>query len=191
MFHNTVIYIHGFGSSGLGSKAVQFRNFFNSKKTENILYLAPSLHYNPQLTISTLEEIILNEQKQKRSITLIGSSLGGFYALYLGEKYKLKTILINPSTEPYITLKETKGISYQDNSEFEWKKEYLEYLKTIKIEKNSNKVFLLLQKGDELLDYKKALESINSSFKIVEEGGNHQFQAIGRHLEKILDFIKE
>lgn len=43
------------------------------------------------------------------NITLIGSSLGGFYSIYLAQKYNLKAILINPSIESHKTLKTYVG----------------------------------------------------------------------------------
>jgi predicted esterase YcpF (UPF0227 family) len=42
--------------------------------------------------------------KPHYDINLVGSSLGGFYSLYLSNKYNLKAILINPSITPHRTL---------------------------------------------------------------------------------------
>jgi predicted esterase YcpF (UPF0227 family) len=50
-----IIYIHGFGSSGVSGKAGAFRDYFSSVDKK---YIAPSLSYVPSLAISTLEEII-------------------------------------------------------------------------------------------------------------------------------------
>ena len=75
-----VIYIHGFGGSGLGNKAQIFRQYC---KENQIDFLAPSLSYVPQLAIQTLEEIIEYHLIKKEKVYLIGSSLGGFYSLYL------------------------------------------------------------------------------------------------------------
>lgn len=38
-------------------------------------------------------------------ITLVGSSLGGYYSLYLSQKYGLKAVLINPCLEPHNIIK--------------------------------------------------------------------------------------
>ena len=50
-----IIYIHGFGGSGEGSKAKLFREYF--KSTEDG-FIAPSLSYVPELAINTLEELM-------------------------------------------------------------------------------------------------------------------------------------
>ena len=44
-----IIYIHGFGSSGEGHKAKQFREYFKDDG-----FIAPSLSYIPDLAIKTL-----------------------------------------------------------------------------------------------------------------------------------------
>ena len=84
------IYIHGFGGSGEGVKAKLFREYFKDKKEG---FIAPSLSYIPELVIKTLEELI---ESYNSDVTLIGSSLGGYYAIYLSQKYSLKTVLLNP-----------------------------------------------------------------------------------------------
>ncbi len=44
-----------------------------------------------------LENTIKYIDNNTYDIILVGSSLGGYYSIYIGEKYNLKTILINPS----------------------------------------------------------------------------------------------
>jgi len=51
-----IIYIHGFGSHGYGSKAKIFREYFISIRED---FIAPSLSYVPELAIRTLEELIM------------------------------------------------------------------------------------------------------------------------------------
>jgi len=75
-----ILYIHGYGGHGLGVKSSQLREYC---KTQGVDFLAPSLSYIPDLALQTLEEIIENIQG---GVTLVGSSLGGFYAIYLAHK---------------------------------------------------------------------------------------------------------
>jgi len=100
-----IIYIHGFGGSGLGTKASLFREYF---KERGIEYIAPSLSYIPDLAISTLEELIENCENP----SLIGSSLGGFYTLYLTKKYNIRGVLINPAVKSHKTLE--RHLSYRE-----------------------------------------------------------------------------
>jgi len=180
-----IIYIHGFGSHGLGSKASSFKTFFKEKKEA---FIAPSLSYIPDLAIQTLEELI----ESYDDVKLIGSSLGGFYALYLAQKYGLKAVLINPSIYPYITLKKVLGEApgFYDGSHFQWMKSHLEMLKKYETDLFlQENVMLLLQKGDETLDYKEAEAKLPNAKQIVEEGGSHSFDGIERYFDEVDCFL--
>ncbi len=180
-----IIYIHGFGSHGLGSKANAFRTYFKSKREP---FLAPSLSYIPDLAIQTLEELIMSYE----SVKLIGSSLGGFYALYLAKKYGLKAVLINPSIYPHITLKRVLGEapSFYDESHFAWMELHLDMLQKYETDSTVQEdIMLLLQKGDETLDYKEALTKLPNAKQIVEEGGSHSFDGIERYFDEVADFL--
>ncbi len=179
-----ILYIHGFGSSGEGGKARQFRTYF---KSINVPFIAPSLSYVPELAIQTLEEII---QLSSEPVTVIGSSLGGYYSLYLAEKYNLKAVLINPAVNAPRTLETfEEGTNYYDSSSFEWNSSHISMLENYAVKEFHNKAFLFLQKGDDVLDYREALEKLPEAATILEEGGNHSFDQIERHFDTILKFI--
>ena len=180
-----IIYIHGFGSHGLGSKANAFRSYFKSNGED---FIAPSLSTIPDLAIQTLEELI----ESYDDVKLIGSSLGGFYALYLAQKYGHEAVLINPSIYPYITLRKVLGEapSFYDESHFEWRQSHLEMLK--KYETDSviqEDIMLLLQKGDETLDYREAEAKLPNAKQIIEEGGSHSFDGVERYFVEVDDFL--
>ncbi len=176
------IYIHGFSGSGQGSKAKLFREYFKNK---NISFIAPSLSYVPELAITTLEEII---ESYNGEVNLIGSSMGGFYAIYLGNKYNLNTVLLNPSIYPYKTLSNTSNATpnFYDNSSFEWNSSHLDMLKKYEVKNLKKENFMLLvQKGDELLDYKEAVNKMEGSRMLIEENGNHSFEGVEKHFKEI------
>ena len=180
-----ILYIHGFGGSGKGTKATLFKNLF---KDHDIL--APSLPSHPDLALSTLEELITTLLRYEK-VFLIGSSLGGFYAQVLSAKFNLKAALINPATEPYLTLKRALGNAphFYDNSTFLWQEAHLEALKKKEGVFNPKNFLVLLQKGDEVLDYTKALVKYNGATFVIEEGGDHSFVEIQRHAKTIEAFF--
>jgi len=183
------IFIHGFGSSGLNGKATLFREYF---KKINKPYIAPSLSYVPKLAISTLEELI---ESYGREVNLIGSSLGGYYSIYLSEKYGLKTVLINPATKSAKTLQtaiNSKGYApnFYDNSSFEWNMSHIEMLKEYYMDRvTDERYFLMLQKGDDVLDYRDALNLMPRAKIELQEGGSHRFENIEKHFEDIREFL--
>lgn len=183
-----LIYIHGFGGSGEGSKATLLRPHFRSDS-----FIAPSLPTNPVLAIATLSELI-ESFRRIETVMLIGSSLGGFYALHLASKYNLKAVLINPAVRPYETLSRALGITggenYYDGSRYEWNESHLEILKSMTpTTVDLDNLLLLLQKGDEVLDYSQASQMLSGCEQIIEEGGNHGFQGIECHVGVIKHFF--
>jgi predicted esterase YcpF (UPF0227 family) len=185
-----IIYIHGFGGSGKGVKAIQFKKYYKQK---NMGFLAPSLSYVPTLALSTLEGII--ENCKDREIKLIGSSLGGFYAIYLANKYNLKTALINPSTNPILTLQRIKeennrGINFFDLSEFDFTSNHINMLEKYYVKDIKKELFLvMLQKDDTLIDYQIAKKLFDGSNMIIGDGGGHGFEGIESYFEEIDSFF--
>ena len=182
-----VIYVHGFGSSGLGGKSKAFREYFKSIDEE---FIAPSLSHIPELAIQTLEELI---DSYRANVKLIGSSLGGFYSIYLSQKYDLQAVLINPSIFPYKTLQKVLGDapSFYDESSFRWMPSHIEMLKKYDSDVvDQNNFMLLAQKGDETLNYEEAVKKLQDSHVVVEEGGSHSFDGIENHFRSVREFFK-
>lgn len=180
----TYLYIHGFGGSGKGNKATLFRTHFADA------LIAPSLSYVPDLAIDTLKQVV-ESLLNHTTVTVIGSSLGGYYAAYLSEHYGLKAVLINPSVEPYETLRRVMGSAhnYYDESRFEWNEKHIEMLKAYDTaEPTPHQYLVLLQSGDELLDFRQAESKFEGSTLIVEEGGSHAYEAIESKFEMIEHF---
>ncbi len=181
-----IIYIHGFGSSGHRGKASLFREYFEEE------VIAPSLSYVPNLAIDTLEQLIEILLEKDETIGLVGSSLGGYYAIHLATKYNLKAVLINPAIYPYKTLdKIGMAMNYYDGTSFEVTAEHIQTLKFLEVQEvqNQESFLTLLQTEDEVLDYNEAVEKLPDSELIIEEGGNHSFENIESYFRKIYNFL--
>jgi predicted esterase YcpF (UPF0227 family) len=178
-----ILYLHGFSSCGKGVKSSVLKSYFGEDEV-----LAENLPYAPLDAIRELENTI----QSKNIDILIGSSLGGFYATYLAEKYALKAVLINPSTEPWQTLSAHTGWQkrFCDEEVFEFKTSYLEALKVLKRSPQRGDYLVLLQSEDELLDYTKAQSLYNKHKVVVEYGGNHRFENIDAYCSMIEKFRK-
>ena len=184
-----IIYIHGFSSSGFGSKALEFKEYFK----DDLIHLSyPTI---PALAINNLEQLITSYKNLGENVSLIGSSLGGFYSLYLACKYDLKACLINPALRPLDTLHRYSNANYVknyfDGSKFEFTKNHIQSLKDYEIStiKSPQKIISFIQKGDEVLDYKVSVDILKGSEIILEDGGNHSFVGINRYFEKISNFF--
>ncbi|MDF1883327.1 esterase [Sulfurimonas sp. SAG-AH-194-C21] len=185
-----IIYIHGFASSGQGTKARLFREYF---KTQGAAFIAPSLSTIPFLALDTLEQLIESYLNLNQKVSLMGSSLGGFYSIYLSRKYNLKAVLINPSIFPYDTLSKVPSpmTNFYDGASFEWKEEHYEALRKYEVaEVNAENYMLLLQTGDESLDYKHAAQKFSDATLDIEEGGSHSYEGIERQFKNVKKFLR-
>ena len=185
-----IIYIHGFASSGCGSKAEKFKEYFED---EIITISLPTI---PNLAINTLEQLIEAFVSIDEEVSLIGSSLGGFYALYLANKYDLKAVLINPAVNPWGTLDRYEGVdfvtNYYDGSRFEFNASHIKSLKNYEVDfiKTPENFITLLQEEDEVLDFSEAAQKLEDTELIIEEGGSHSFEDIERYFRKISTFFR-
>lgn len=188
-----LIYIHGFNSSPESYKASLLRSYADKINIPDVLEI-PAISYDPVVAMDQLLTTVQKYQKHKgmRPLCFIGSSLGGYYATWLAEKYDSRVVLINPAVEPYELFEDYLG--YNQNiytgEEFMLTREHVHQLKQFEVKEitNPDRYLLMLQSGDEVLDYKDALEKYAAVPSIVEEGGDHSFAGFDRHLETVLAF---
>ena len=48
---------------------------------------------------------------------------------------------------------------------------------------------LMVQKGDDVLDYREAVDKLSNVIQVVEEGGDHSFVGIERYFDDITLFL--
>ena len=185
-----IMYIHGFNSAGYGNKINILRDAFGD---ENVIAL--TLPYNPERAIRLLE-FLTEAVKEKDDLILVGTSLGGFYGLYLGAKYKTPSVLINPATDPYNSLKDEVGKqkNYKTGEEYIFSEKDLEslkkyYLSDEEIEEAKPYIYVYLDEGDELLDSKETKEYFDRYGIYVKmyPNGDHRFQ----HMKELIEDLKE
>ena len=178
-----ILYIHGFASCGDSSKSRLLKQAFGAHNL-----LAPDIPVEPDAAMAFLSSLM-----ERGDITLlVGSSLGGFYATALSARYGIGAVLINPSCHPFQTLVPHVGTNtfWCSGESFEWKSGYLLQLarmaETMRLP--DSEVLVLLQTGDEVLDWRVAAEVYREYEVVVEEGGNHRFENLGEYVERIRAF---
>ena len=98
-----VIYIHGFNSSEQSYKAVRFGEHMAQFDVD---YQVPRLTHEPLHAILQLEQLLNDDT------VLLGSSLGGFYATYLSQRYSILEGVLNPSVSSFEVLANVLGGIY-------------------------------------------------------------------------------
>jgi predicted esterase YcpF (UPF0227 family) len=186
----TVLYLHGFLSSPQSKKAQQtLRYCVRRGMGENVLI--PQMRFGPAQTMAELRALV--ESQDRRRLVLIGSSLGGFYATYLAEEYGFPAVLINPAVRPFELWQEHLGRhrNYYTDEIHTVTKKHIEELKELdrsQLQYPRN-YMVLLQSGDEVLDYTQAREKFESSRCIVRENGSHSYEDFADELPAIFDFL--
>lgn len=119
--HSPILYIHGFASSARTSKVALLRKHFPERKI-----IAPDLSHRPKADFAALANIVTSELVG----TVIGTSLGGYYAYLLAAHYDVKAVFINPSLRPWETLGDKVGTvtNYDTGIQFPWSRQCLEEL---------------------------------------------------------------
>ena len=133
------------------------------------------------------------DQSNADHMVIIGSSLGGFYANYLAEKYDCKAVVLNPAVRAARELAPHVGMltTYDSDEPFDFRPEYIDELKALQVEKISspNRYFLIAAKGDELLDWREMVDFYSGANQLVLEGSDHGISEYGELLPKVLEFI--
>lgn len=184
-----IIYIHGFNSSASSYKAQVVLNYFKDQGRADEIII-PSLSSIPSYAMAELQSLV--EQNISNNLSFIGSSLGGYYATWLADHYDLPAVLVNPAVKPYELLNEYlgKNINHYSGEEYELTTAHIDELKALDIEfiSKPHRYFVMLQTGDEVLDYSQAFVKFAGSRMIVEEGGDHSYTSFEQHLDSILSF---
>lgn len=190
MKNHKLLYLHGFNSSPKSHKAQLVSTYLRERNCLDRL-ICPQIPSIPGEARVFLEQLV-EDTMQNNSLSFVGSSLGGYYAMYLAEKYSGTAVLINPSVKPYETLAAHLGENkfYFDEGCWEFDESHIQQLKDMNVKNitNAERYFVLLQTGDETLDYREAESKFKNSYSVIEQGGDHSFTGLERYLQRIMQF---
>ena len=187
-----LIYIHGFLSSPSSHKAIQVKQWLADNRPD-IEYHCPFLTAYPGQTRQTLETLV--ESLLPDPVYLMGSSLGGYWATWLVEKYNLRAVLINPAvkldllkSDEYVNV---ELLNYHTDDSYTLTEQDIEDLIAVDVRKitQHDSYWLMAQTGDETLDYRLAVEKYADCKQLIEEGGDHSFQNFDSHINDVIDFL--
>ena len=131
------------------------------------------------------------EYPQDKKLLLVGSSLGGFWARYLAPELNAGMVLINPGIHPDVELLDVVGPNKNEatGEEYVLSEAEVKALARCKHPYCDPKVptLLLLDEGDDLLDYRVAQSYYRDCGQvIVYPGGSHRFNHMAEALPDIL-----
>ena len=184
-----ILYLHGFCSSPESWKAKLLGDAMRARGLAD-RFFCPALLPVPNEAIAQAESIL---RSQNGPLTLVGSSLGGFYSTYLAEKHDLRAALINPAVVAPLSLNAYNGT--QENlytgETFDFTAEHIEQLRALECGTITPERYLLLvETGDEVLDYQQAVKRYAGCRQEVFAGGDHSFTRFPDLLPQLFEFCR-
>lgn len=185
-----ILYLHGFRSSPQSFKARLIADRMQALG-RSMEYCCPQLSASPREAID-LASGIIDKFAAKDEVTLIGSSLGGYYATWLAEKTGCRAVLLNPAVKPPRDLEKYVGVTtmYHSDQRFEFKRDYIDELRALAVDKitRPERYFLIAAKGDEVLDWREMVAHYPGAQQCVIDGGDHGISDFEIYLDRVLSF---
>nr|VVV03044.1 hypothetical protein AW0309160_00383 [Aliivibrio wodanis] len=186
-----LLYLHGFNSSPLSHKAQVMVSYCKEYRSD-IHVVVPKLPPYPHESAQYLTALI-EQYKSDYQIGLVGSSLGGYLSTWLSEQYGFKAVLVNPAVKPYELLADYLGkqVNPYSQEEYVLEEKHMIELLGLRVDQiqSPNSLWLLQQEGDEVLDYREALEKYIGCKQTIEKEGDHSFVDFERYPEQIIQFL--
>lgn len=189
-----LLYLHGFESSPQSLKIIQTQQHLAARGVDERMLVAPQQPVKMAAIRDYLDEVV----SEQPLTAVMGSSLGGFWTHYVVsqigrvQQRKVRGVLINPAVKPYSWMPQeaierqhpyTQEIYHLDRSD----REVL--MDAERQFDNKAELLVLLQAGDERLDYRQARDYYQNQRMIVEQGGDHSFVDFPRYLPAALEFL--
>ena len=203
-----VIYVHGLDSDANSTKGLLLEGYCE-KHHPDITVHRPDLNQSPQEVFDKLQSLIQDVGADSK-VVLVGSSLGGYFATLVSNETGCPALLINPSTQPHITLQRfeddkgadtlktdddnqkvlhtTEGGWTLTKADLQWFADH--QLVTVE---NPSQVSVVLKQGDELLDtnLSAAFYRQQGAMVTIQAGGDHRFSDFSQHLPQIITLLKQ
>jgi len=187
-----LLYLHGFRSSPQSTKARQTQQWLAEHHPE-VQWLCPQLPPSPREAFALVTDATSGWPLATRAV--IGSSLGGYYATAYAERTGCRAVLLNPAVHPARDLTRYIGDQtlWHDPAEhFHFRPEYIDQLRTLDVGPltRPERVFAVIAKGDEVLDWREMSARYPGSRVKLLEGGDHALSDFERHhLDDVMAFL--
>lgn len=188
-----ILYLHGFTSGPQSAKAVALAGRMAARGMAD-QFVCPQLPASPAAAIALADSIIAAKVSHGDTPHLVGSSLGGYYATFLAERHGLRAVLINPAVveklDPALFIGPQRCL--YSGEEFEFTQRHVEELRALHVPDitRPERYWLLVETGDETLDYRHAIERYAGARQTVLPGGDHSFTRWTDYLDDVIGFCQ-
>jgi len=155
-------------------------------------YAVPEMHHRPARALR--QAAAACERVPVADLTLVGSSLGGFYATVLAERMGCRAALLNPAVRPHAHFHKYLGTqtNMYTGEEFTLTQEHVDELKAMQPAAISRpgRYWLFVETGDEVLDYREAVDFYAGALQTVVRGGDHTLSSFPEHVPELVEWAK-
>jgi predicted esterase YcpF (UPF0227 family) len=189
----TIVYLHGFRSSPASIKATRLREAVATLPAPKRITLhVPELSHQPADAVEGVVDWVERHAQHAPPLAFVGSSLGGFYATHLAERFDTRAVAINPAIRPYLDLAPWRGeqTNLYTGEAFTLTEAHFDELRALAVPRitRPERYFLLVETGDEVLDYRDAVAYYGGAYQYVRGGGDHTFTEFVAQIPAILRF---
>ncbi len=183
-----IVYLHGFNSSPQSHKAQVLARFMAERGLAGRC-ACPALPPLAAEAVAAIEALMARHPGAR--FCFVDSSLGGYYATYLAEKHDARAVLVNPAIEPHLGLRAYLGEqkNLHTGAPYQLTEAHLREWQALWVPRlTPSRYLLIVETGDEVLDYRRALARYAGAEQLVIEGGDHSLRSFPQHLPRILAF---
>jgi len=155
-------------------------------------YVVPEMHHRPARAVAQAQAACGNVDAA--DLTLVGSSLGGFYATVLAERLGCRAALLNPAVHPHRHFGRFLGPqkNMYTGEEFVLTREHVDELRALQPAAitRPQRYWLFVETGDEVLDYREAAAFYAGALHTVVRGGDHALVSFPEHVPELVEWAK-
>ena len=187
-----LLYLHGFRSSPHSLKARQMAERI-ARCHPDVKWWCPQLPPSPREAMALVMHGIADWPRE--SMATGGSSLGGFYATHVAGATQCTTVLLNPAVDPARDLARHIGEQtawHDPEASFYFSPSYIDELRALETGRLAcpERVFAIVAKGDEVLDWHEMVARYPGSRIRLLEGGDHALSDFEKHhLDDVIAFV--
>ncbi|WP_158936002.1 YqiA/YcfP family alpha/beta fold hydrolase [Burkholderia sp. S171] len=186
-----ILYLHGFRSSPQSFKARVMRARLEELGLID-QWQCPTLPVSPREAIALAESLAALADDDQ--ITVIGSSLGGFYATWLAEKHGWRAVLLNPAVVPQEDLSAYLGEQplWHGGGSIVVEPRHIDELRALSVSSitRPDRYYLIAATGDEVLDYRTMLAHYPDVRTTLIQGSDHAISDFPSYLDQVLAFCE-
>ncbi|HEY0297011.1 MAG TPA: YqiA/YcfP family alpha/beta fold hydrolase [Bordetella sp.] len=198
---NRILYLHGFRSSPASFKGRMMEQALAERGLSPI-WAGPQLPASPRQAADLALHIAQTQLRDRAGpkgnpakLTVVGSSLGGYYATWVAEQLGCKAVLLNPAVHAVRDLTPAVGTHrmYHSDAPFVFRPEYLGELAALRARRitRPRRYFLIAATGDEVLNWREMRERYAGCRQHIVQGSDHGLSNFADLLPEVLAFALE